>query len=364
MSQIKRIAWPDISKGIGILLVVLYHSFIPKLRGDFGFFFAYSFISTIIMPLFFFVSGWIFELKSDKYQQNKVKSIGNKFTHLMIPYFSFSILYYIAINIALRIDFFAPMLNMSNGGYEKFGFLESAIQILTFQDSMAKSLWFIYMLFILSAIHILFPKFMKHPVVVIAQFFLPFLNFLFTSPDIIMRVFIFSAYFAVGRLAFNYTDIILKMKKYIYMIISILYVASASIYSVASYHGLFTQKGTIFPCLNIFIKAFMGLTGIVFICVGANYISKISKISKPLTYIGKKSLIIYLIHAPILTQAIVSLMIKLLPSIPPVINCIAATIISVVVSILISEFIFNKIPILNTVFAGAPLKRKNKRIPE
>ena len=361
MSITKRIIWPDIAKGITILLVVLYHTFIPKLRENFGFYFSYTILDCVIMPVFFFVSGWLFELKSDTYQQNRLKSIGNKFLRLMVPYFSFSILYYILINVALSISFFAPMLSMSNGGYTKTSFLDSAIQILTYQDSMAKSLWFVYTLFILYIIHILLPRFMKHPIVVAAQFFLPFLNFIFTAPDIIVHIFLYGAYFAVGRLAFNHTDAILKMKKYIYIIISLLFIASASVYSIASYLTMLSQKGTILNYLNVPFKAFLGLSGIILICVGSYYISNIARASKLLTFIGKNSFIIYLIHVPIFTPAVVSLMIKILPFIPPVIDCITAVVISVAVSILISEFILNKVPIINTIFTGAPLRRNKHK---
>lgn len=359
----KRIIWPDISKGIGILMIVFYHSIIPILRQQFGFSVFHQFLNTVEIPLFFFVSGWLFELNIEKYSRNKLKSIGKKFTHLMIPYFSFSVLYYILFNIALKISFVAPMINMGNGGYENFSIVDSIIQILTFENSMAKSLWFIYVLFIITAINILFPRFMKHPVTVIGLFLLPYTSMLFTFPDIIWRVIINLSYFSLARLVFGSTDKIQRINKYIYIFISILFVAGALGYSVGAYYELFSREGTVLYYLNIPIKALIAICGIIFICVGSAYIEKLNRTSKFLGYIGKNSFIIYLIHAPILTQAIVSFMIKFLPGVPPIFNCIFGTVVSVIISLLILKLILQKVPILNTIFTGAPyIKKRNKPV--
>ena len=357
----KRISWPDISKGIGILMIVFYHSIIPVLREEFGFFVIHNFFTTIQLPLFFFVSGWLFDLQIEKYSRNKLKSIGNKFTHLMIPYFSFSVLYYILFNLALKISFFAPMIKMGNGGYDNFSIIDSAIQILTFENSMAKSLWFIYALFITTAINILFPRFMKHPVTVIALFLLPYASMIFNPPDLLAYIFSYASYFSLARLVFNSTDKIMKIKKYIYAIIGILFTAGALAYSISAYYKLFSQEGTVLYYMNIPLKVLIAISGIIVICVGSEYIGKLSRTSKFLKYIGKNSFIIYLIHAPILTQALVSLMIKLLPGVPPIFSCIVATAVSVIVSLLINKFILRKVPILNTIFTGAPYVKKAKK---
>ena len=58
----KRLDWADIARGIGIILVVFAHSLVPKLREAFtGVEFVWIFIYNFHMPLFFFVSGWLFE---------------------------------------------------------------------------------------------------------------------------------------------------------------------------------------------------------------------------------------------------------------------------------------------------------------
>lgn len=362
MSIKKRVAWPDIAKGIGILLVVLDHTFIPRLREQFGYQFLQTYFALISMSLFFFISGWLFELKAEKYEQNKLKAIGSKFIHLMIPYFSFSVLYYILFNIALRIESLAPIFSMSNGGYEKSSLIDSAIQILTFENSMAKSLWFLYVLFIISVVNILFPKFMKNPIVVILLFFLPYITKVLVLPDIIGRSTLYFSFFSLARLLFNFTDKILAMKKSIYSLIFGVFILISAAYGICLYYDLFSNEHIILNYLHVLIRSVLSFFSLAIIIVGANYIANLKHggISKFLTYIGQNSFIIYLIHAPILTQAVVSAMVKLVPFMPSFIDCLVGIAVGVGVSLLISEFILKKIPILNTIFTGAPYKKKTK----
>jgi len=57
----KRLDWIDIAKGIGIILVVLGHTLVPQVR-ETGFAgFLWIFIYNFHMPLFFFLSGYLFE---------------------------------------------------------------------------------------------------------------------------------------------------------------------------------------------------------------------------------------------------------------------------------------------------------------
>ena len=75
MSQ--RIAWIDCWKGIAIITVVVSHIIEPVSKYLFWFH----------MPLFFFMSGYLYRNKSDYFAYFK-----RKFFHLLIPYLSFLIL--------------------------------------------------------------------------------------------------------------------------------------------------------------------------------------------------------------------------------------------------------------------------------
>lgn len=363
MINSKRIIWPDIAKGIGILMVVLYHTFIPALRNDFSYSFIYSLFATIQMPLFFFVSGWLFQLKQKKYEQNKLQSIKTKFIHLMIPYFSFSIIYYVAINIALRISAIAPLVKMSSG-YSNSSFLDSIFQILFCQDSLAKNLWFIYVLFIITVLHIIFPKIMAHPISLILQFFLQYILMFVSCPDVIVNTFMYMFFFSFARFIFTYTDKILSAKKYFHILISVIFVCGATFYVLADYNGIF-KSNEILHYSKIIIKELVSILGIGFICISSYYISHLKFfINRALTYAGKHSFIIYLIHVPILTPAVVSLLIKTAPFLPTFVDCIIGFAIGIIIPLLISKFILEKVSILNFLFLGVTKKSKNKKSPE
>lgn len=79
----KRIEWIDTAKGLGITLVVLGHNTIPHFAG--------RFIFSFHMPLFFFLSGFLFNGR--KYPQFSV-FLKHKAKTLLLPYFVFNLLAY------------------------------------------------------------------------------------------------------------------------------------------------------------------------------------------------------------------------------------------------------------------------------
>lgn len=89
--DMQRENWIDWAKALGILLVVMGHSVYASKD-------VTSFIFVIHMPLFFFVSGYLFKTSRSWYEI----SISNVKT-LLIPYIGFNIIgfsYYLAICIA------------------------------------------------------------------------------------------------------------------------------------------------------------------------------------------------------------------------------------------------------------------------
>ncbi|WP_338473035.1 acyltransferase family protein [Niallia sp. XMNu-256] len=78
-----RLGWLDVGKGIGMVLVIFAHDHIPQMLK--------TFIYTFHMPLFFFLSGFLFS--PTKYHRFS-KLFTSKCKSLIIPYFSFSIIVY------------------------------------------------------------------------------------------------------------------------------------------------------------------------------------------------------------------------------------------------------------------------------
>lgn len=77
-----RLHWIDTLKGIGIMLVVLGHHSLPTALD--------TYIFSFHMPLFFFISGFIFDF--GKYSKSGANFVKGKFRSLIIPYFFFALL--------------------------------------------------------------------------------------------------------------------------------------------------------------------------------------------------------------------------------------------------------------------------------
>lgn len=106
----ERIYWVDYAKTIGIFLVILAHT--PLLES------ANIFIYVFHMPLFFFISGYLFSF--DKHPTFKA-FITRRFKQLIIPYFFFNVATYIfwffvgrkfGNDASLEIKWFEPILGM------------------------------------------------------------------------------------------------------------------------------------------------------------------------------------------------------------------------------------------------------------
>jgi len=81
----KRILWIDYAKAIAIFLVVLGHSFTPTGGGNLE---VKNFIYSFHMPVFFFLSGYLWRMKDDSFKDYLLKSLKS----LLIPYFLLNVL--------------------------------------------------------------------------------------------------------------------------------------------------------------------------------------------------------------------------------------------------------------------------------
>lgn len=77
-----RLHWIDTLKGIGIILVVLAHYSLPIALD--------TYIFSFHMPLFFFISGFLFDF--GKYAESASIFVKERFKSLIVPYFCFAVI--------------------------------------------------------------------------------------------------------------------------------------------------------------------------------------------------------------------------------------------------------------------------------
>ena len=140
----KRIEWIDISKGIGIFLVIIGHTMLePTIRTQ---------IYTFHMPLFFLLSGFLF---SHKKHHNAVSFTLAKAKSLLIPYTVFAIIslylgkILLETEVNLEVFMKAFLLSQRNGLY------------------FDEPLWFLTSLFTIEILFYLFVKYIKNPFVIL-----------------------------------------------------------------------------------------------------------------------------------------------------------------------------------------------------
>lgn len=136
MVEKKRLEYIDIAKGIGIFLVVLGHTRYPYTR---------DIIYSFHMPLFFFLSGYLFTL--EKLEVSFTVYLKKKIKGLYRPFLTFSIFYLIFNNFFVWIKFLPDRYYYSLG--ESLSVLARNIVFLS-DSQFSGTFWFIRNLFFLE----------------------------------------------------------------------------------------------------------------------------------------------------------------------------------------------------------------------
>jgi acyltransferase len=274
-----RIEWVDVSKGIGIILVVLGHIY---LTGQ-----GHKYIYSFHMPLFFFLSGYTFNLgKFKDIRQLLVK----KFNSILIPYFWFSILtytYWVIIERRVSGNSINPV--------------SVFINIFVSQGSQSflphnPSLWFLTCLFIVGILFYLI-AWNKKKINITLLLIICSISGYGISIYYPIRL-PWSAAVALTGVVFYGTGFLVRGAKNNY---------SRSNYILLPVLGLCMVAGSIISALNrdvsmsenhfgnyfyFYTAAFLGIISVIIV-------SRLFGSCRILAYIGKNSLIIFGLHFPV-----------------------------------------------------------------
>lgn len=266
----KRISWIDTAKGIGISFVVLGHYiqtlYVRSGGGEFAFYWIYSFH----MPLFFFLSGLVYKHKKwNDFLQGLLKN-------LLIPTIVFSILYFLykALIIKENIDWWGI--------------------IVCDRHSYMHLYWFMWSLFWTKLLYYIIHSFIQSPkiilglsiVVLYVCFFLKLNEFLIRMPLCLGNVPYVFVFYAVGVVIHNYK--IVKVKVFVPFIMLGLSLLACVLRPASISYALLSFD---FAPID-YVKAFLG---IFFICIIAQVLEP--RITRDIIKkIGQESMYVYLIH--------------------------------------------------------------------
>ena len=128
-----RLHWIDTLKGIAITLVVFAHHSLPVTLD--------TYIYSFHMPLFFFISGYLFDF--GKYAESASNFVKRRFKSLIVPYFFFAL---------LACLFYFLLEKILNFGYLKISTLYDIIYIIVCapgdRELINPPLWFLPCLFV------------------------------------------------------------------------------------------------------------------------------------------------------------------------------------------------------------------------
>lgn len=320
----------DISKGIGIILVVLGHSF-PDENSISGisiplFAVLKDLIYTFHMPLFFFVAGYLATSTINCKEKLKLR-----IKQLIIPYLTMSILY-------LPLRFFAS--NLASSQYSVLDAWKIVIGI-----SSNGGMWFLYVLALSYVVSFLIYK-EKNAKGLVLIFFIALLLTRGNVVNIdysVLRYFCYNYFFFIVGLHLhlslsNFEKELLKINT---NLIGIFYVVLFAIYA-------YWKVDFLSPIL-----ACLGVAGTV-----AFSYQREEKIPKILSNLGQNSMYIYLFHGPI--QVIIRYLFwtrwRLNYCLCVIVMFLTGMLFSVVIKMIVVKF-----PVINWFFTGK-LQSKNSKV--
>ena len=345
----KRLDWADIARGIGIILVVFGHTLVPGLRDAYtGVRFVWSFIYNIHMPVFFFVSGWLFE-KGLAHHPNKGEVIAGKARLLMLPYIMFSLFAYAVIFVSMKIPALASIL--SGGDYGSPTVRDAVHGILFYSGHVDQHLWFVYSLFIVFTLNVLLGRVMKSKIMLVVLLMLYISKALVIYPAILNYTASDLLFFSLARAMYaNGRSAIVKKPIHLAIVV-IVFVTSSVVYTYYDVSGIPNDavRTAIYAT-----RAVCSATGIVTVCTLSDMIAK-TKLKPFFSVLGCYSYDIYLIHAPFLVSGLMGILLAYSP-LPPLICCGAVTVTGILLPYLISRYIIRKIPLLSLILLGGAIR--------
>jgi acyltransferase len=280
-----RSNWIDTLKGIGIILVVIGH-LAANIYDD-----LVRYIYSFHMPLFFFISGYLFNL--NKYKEVPLKFLQKKVKTLLLPYLAFTVIsydFYMICDFLLRV--YQPAVYNEN--ILGKGIYFNLINIfLTQKELINTPLWFLLCLFTVEILFYLISRrfYRSQNNILYFIIFLSFIGYIcsnYSPTHFLWKLdvaFTAISFYAAGFFSHkNYNKLFLERRLYIFFILLILHLVSC--FENQNVNMISLRYGNY---ILFYISAFSGIYTYF-------YLAQTIKSSKVLEYYGKNSLIILGTH--------------------------------------------------------------------
>lgn len=335
-----------IAKGICIFLVVLGHTMIPSIRDNSALIFnIWTVIYLFHMPVFFAVSGILYEVNRDRYEANPAQFIRKKFKLLIIPYISISVVVYLILMILERIPKMAELVGRYVHSVNTVGGV--FIEVFTFENHVAQHLWFILVLFFIFVFNIVLRKVnskILYIITIVAPIFLlPVLKKLFYIPDI-PNYFLFELpFFMVGRL-------IGRSKKILSYVLKDNFSPIAFAILAGLYIAFINETDILLEPIRWIYLFSTRFLGIIMVFSISAWVEKIGKLKTAFICLEKKSYQIYLLHQPFIVSGGAGILYAI--GVPDSVIVFIVTIIGLVIPLMIDAILAKSKPYHTLILGG------------
>ena len=318
----KRIAWIDIGKGIGIILVVLIHTMSPVMADSVLMQRVCNTIYWMVMPLFLLLLGLV-SGKLLKVNTGKAELIGKRAKRLMIPYLSWAVVYLIMKAVLKSYVRFEP----------------APLWTIIIGNNPAGQLWYLYIAFVLLSVTVLFVNekniTLWSIVTMVASFLAPLIPAKLSLPGIGLQYSLFQVGFFFAGLYLASRQENIFSNRGVALICGILWCG----YAVARMFG--------FDPWYLKFPSAVCITYAVIFCTAK---LPSGKVSDALSYLGQNSMNVYVLHAPILLVGRV--LIKPILGEMPWIYSVVMTVGAMAISLLLSRYIIKRVKLLRFLLLG------------
>lgn len=340
---VQRLDYIDLAKGIGIILVVFGHALSKDIAASnkiWGI--VRSLIYMVHMPLFFMISGYLFQVKNQSYRRStKLSFIAKKAKQYLIPYISFNVILYATSIMVSRFPKIQAIY-LSAGGYSG-NVKEFIISVLTYINPVDGHLWFSYVIFIVFAIIIFVHRIDGKTLIVF--YVLAAITWFFVMPEILWKTLRYLFIFQVGRIfGSNKSALDRFYRKKSIMMLLFIFMGSFIIFTY-----LRRSPATYYP--QCIVQPLCEISGaMTIILLSKRVISMDQSLLNVLTMIGKESYGIYLLHQPFIVPVLMSILRK--TNVCIFLQLTMSTAIGISIPLLLTQFIIKKNKVLRLFLLG------------
>ncbi|MBD2453315.1 acyltransferase family protein [Nostoc sp. FACHB-87] len=287
----QRINWIDCWKGIGIASVVVGH----VIEGGLS-----EYLYWFHMPLFFFISGFLYKDKYDykTYLHNKVSS-------LLVPYFSFLLLY-------SGLQVFSYVVKAIRSGNilpwnEQFSFIVAYIYNQIYGGALLDNwfgvFWFVTCLFLTQQIYnLIYKKFGHYNILMISimlvSYGLAMADFWFlTNTGYFWNINVVCMALPFYWLGHLYAQHRLENKRWLVLLSGIIFGTAIALHQLGIQPNSFAMKGGYYGI--VFYSPLVALAGIILTQNLANILSKNKHLFSLMSVLGASSMMIMYVHQPV-----------------------------------------------------------------